>query len=82
MPPENTSWLMIATTSSGMICSLDLASDDSSSPRLADATHVAAIVANNSSDGLPNATAPCVGPPLPQTTMATMIADCNTAKSV
>ena len=82
IPPENTSWLMIATTSSGMICSLDFASADSSRPRLAEATQVAAMVTNNSSDGFPNATAPWVGAPLPQITMVVTIADCATANTV
>ena len=35
MPPENTSCDMIATTSSGMICSLDFASADSARPTVA-----------------------------------------------
>jgi len=29
IPPENTNWLMTATTSSGMICSLDFAKAES-----------------------------------------------------
>ena len=82
MPPENTSWLMIATTRSGMICSLDFASDDSSRPRFAEATQVAAIVTNNSRAGLPRATAPCVPDPLPQITIAVTIADWASAKMV
>ena len=48
-----------------MICSLDFASADSNRPRLAEATQVAAMVTNNSNDGLPSATAPGVGPPAP-----------------
>src|SRR5262245_41103759 len=46
MPPENTSWDMIATTSSGMICSCDLANADSASPTIAAATVVTAMSTN------------------------------------
>ncbi len=42
MPPENTNWDMIAITSSGMICSLDLASADNARPTIAAHTVVAA----------------------------------------
>src|SRR5215471_16225930 len=42
MPPENTSCDMTATTSRGMICSFDLAMDDSTSPSIAEATVVMA----------------------------------------
>nr|VTP04372.1 hypothetical protein BIN_B_04429 [Mycobacterium kansasii] len=75
MPPENTSCDITATTSSGMICSLDLAIADNASPSIAEATQVNATSANSSRPGLPNATAPCVGPPLPISTMIVTIAD-------
>src|SRR6516165_10276180 len=58
MPPENTSCDMTATTSSGMICSLDLAMDDNTNPSIAEATVVIAMSTNSSRLGLPNATAP------------------------
>src|ERR1700758_1489202 len=53
MPPENTSCDMIATTSSGMICSLDLAMDDNTKPSIAEATVVIATSTNSSISGLP-----------------------------
>src|ERR1700694_919286 len=82
IPPENTSCDMIATTSSGMICSLDLATADSANPSIAEATQAEAMSTNSSRLGLPSATAPWVGPPLPNTTMAVTIADCTTANTV
>src|ERR1700760_2092144 len=69
MPPENTSCDMTATTSKGMICSLDLATADNAKPSIAEATHVDATSTNNSTAGFPNATAPWVGAPLPSTVM-------------
>src|SRR6267143_250973 len=45
MPPQNTSCDMIATTTSGMICSFDLASAESARPTVAAATQVAATSA-------------------------------------
>src|SRR5690349_25075660 len=82
MPPENTSCDMTATTSNGMICSLDLATADRASPSMADATHVSATSANSSRPGLPNATAPWVGAPFPSTAMMLTIADWTIAKTV
>ena len=82
MPPENTSCDITATTNSGMICSFDLAMADSASPSIAEATHVNATSANSSRPGLPRATAPWVGPPLPISTMTVTIADWMTAKTV
>ncbi|COZ56209.1 Uncharacterised protein [Mycobacterium tuberculosis] len=58
MPPENTSCDMTATTSRGMICSLDLAIADSANPSIAEATQVTATSTNSSRSGLLNATAP------------------------
>ena len=81
MPPENTNWLMIATTSSGMICSLDFASADSARPTMAAATVVAAMVTNSSRVALPSTVAPWVGPPLPMIVIAVTIADCRTANT-
>ena len=85
MPPENTSWLMIATTSSGMICSAERASADRARPTIAAATVVNAMSTNNSRlrlpITLPASTAP--GPhPLPMIAMAVTIADCTTANAV
>src|SRR6201992_418356 len=57
-PPENTSCDMTATTSSGMIWSLDLATADNANPSIAEATDVAATSTNSSRPGLPNAAAP------------------------
>src|ERR1700682_2451530 len=82
MPPENTSCDMIATTSRGMICSLDLATADNANPSIADATQAEAMSTNSSRLGLPSATAPWVGAPLPTTTMAVTIADCTPANTV
>lgn len=65
MPPENTSCDMTATTSSGMNCSFDLATADNASLSIAEATQVKATSANSFRPGLPNTTAPWVGPPLP-----------------
>ncbi len=65
-----------------MICSLDLATADSASPSMAEATHVSATSTNNSRPGLPNATAPWVGAPLPSTAMMVTIADWTIAKTV
>ena len=52
MPPENTSWDITATTSSGMICSFDLASAESARPTIAAVTQVNATSAYNSRVGL------------------------------
>src|ERR1700757_3625880 len=82
MPPENTSCDMTATTSSGMICSLDFAMDDNTKPSIAEATVVMAMSTNSSRLGMPNATAPWVGPPLPTIAIATTIADWTTANTV
>src|ERR1700756_320556 len=82
IPPENTNCDMIATTSSGMICSLDLANADSARPTIAAATHVAAMSTNNSNVGFPSATAPRLGEPLAATAIAIAIADCSTANTV
>src|SRR5258705_12897824 len=41
IPPENTSCDITATTSSGIICSFDLANADSARPTIAAATQVA-----------------------------------------
>ena len=85
MPPENTSWLMTATTSSGMICSADLASADSARPTIAEATVVDAMSTNNSRLRLP-ITAPlstAPGPhPLPRIAIEVTIADWTTANTV
>jgi hypothetical protein len=48
---------MSDTTSSGMICSLERASDDSTKPRIAEATQVAATVTNSSMLEFPSSTA-------------------------
>src|SRR5689334_4109899 len=82
MPPWNTNCDMIAITSSGMICSLDLASAESANPVIAAATQQAATSTYNSRvrGGI---TAPCSVAPgphfLPHTLMPTTIADCNNA---
>ena len=85
MPPENTSCDMIATTSSGMICSLDLASAESARPTIAAATQLAAMSTNSSRLRLPRITAPlstAPGPhPLPNMVMAVTIPDCTTANT-
>src|SRR6202166_1643963 len=75
IPPQNTSCEMTNTTSIGMICSLDRASADSASPSTAPATEVPATFRNSPTLALPTTTSPCVGPPLPYTTIATRIAD-------
>src|ERR1700692_1607888 len=75
IPPQNTSCEMTNTTSIGMICSLDRASEDKTNPSIAAATQVAAAFRNSSTRALPTTTAPCVGPPLPYITTATRIAD-------
>src|ERR1700742_1051676 len=80
MPPWNTSCDMIAITSSGMICSFDLASADSAKPVIAAATKQTATSTYSSSVRLgittPLVTAP--GPQLlPATLMPTTIADCS-----
>src|SRR3954462_11635286 len=82
MPPWNTSCDMIAITSSGMICSFDLASADRARPTIAAPTQQAATSTYNSRDRLgittPLATAP--GPhPFPNMLMATTTADCSRA---
>src|SRR5215203_1060876 len=76
MPPWNTSCDMIAITSSGMICSFDLAIDERAKPTIAAPTQHAATSTYNSRDRLgitaPLSTAP--GPqPLPQMLIATTI---------
>ena len=43
---------------------------------------VAATSTNSSRPGLPSATAPCVGPPLPSIAMTVTIADWMIAKTV
>ena len=58
IPPENTNCDITATTSRGMICSLDLAMAQSADPSIAEATQVAATSTNSSKPGLPSATAP------------------------
>lgn len=72
---------MSDTTSSGMICSLERASADSSSPSIAAATHVAATATNSSRVAFPSSTAGRLGAPLPITTMAVAIAACTTANT-
>src|SRR6202023_3743577 len=52
MPPWNTNWDMIATTSSGMICSFDLASAESARPTIAAATQATATSMNTSPVGV------------------------------
>src|ERR1700739_1713754 len=47
-PPASASGSMSHTTSSGMICSLERAIDDNTTPRIAEATQVAATVTNSS----------------------------------
>src|SRR6478736_9719514 len=78
MPPWNTSCDMIAITSSGMICSFDLASADSARPTIAAPTQHAATSTYNSRDRL-GITAPLVtapGPqPFPQMLIATTMPD-------
>src|SRR5689334_8644902 len=82
MPPWNTNCDMIAITSSGMICSFDLASAESAKPVIAAATQHAATPTYNSRvrGGM---TAPLVTAPgphfLPHTLMPTTTADCNHA---
>src|SRR5262249_30102063 len=72
--PQSTNCIIRDTTSSGMICSLERASDDSSRPSIAAATQVAATTTNSSIVALPSSTAGRVGVPLPSTTMAVAIA--------
>ncbi len=83
MPPHSTSCAITDTTNSGMICSLERTNDEMARPRMAEATHVAATVANSSKVAAkvewPSSTAPRVGAPLPTTTIAVMIADCTIA---
>ena len=64
MPPWNTSCDMIAITSSGMICSFDLASAESARPTIAAAMQQAAMSTNNSRLRL-GITAPLVTAPGP-----------------
>ncbi len=82
MPPWNTSCDMIAITSSGMICSFDLASAESAKPTIAAATQQAAMSTYSSRVRL-GITAPLVTAPgphfLPHMLMATTIADCSNA---
>src|SRR3984957_4664013 len=82
MPPENTSCDMTATTSRGMIWSLDLATADSAKPSMAEATVVNATSTNSSRPGLPIAAAPRVGPPLPSSAITVTIADWTIANTV
>src|SRR3954454_25182466 len=65
MPPWNTSCDMIAITSSGMICSLVLASSEVAKPTLDAPTQHAATSTYNSRDRL-GITAPLVTAPAPQ----------------
>ena len=58
-----------------MIWPWERASAESARPSRAEATHVAAISANNSTVALGSTTAPWVGAPLPQITITTKIAD-------
>ena len=74
MPPASTSCDMIDTTSSGMICSFDCATAESSSPRIADATQVPATVTNNENVELPKKGGCAVGAPFPIRTMIVAIA--------
>src|ERR1700728_1217664 len=81
MPPENTSWDMIDTTSIGMIWSCDWASADSAMPSSAAPTQVAATVTNSSRLTLPSSTAFEIGVPQPITEIAVAIAACTIAKT-
>ena len=67
-----------------MICSLERTSDEIANPRIAEATQVAATVANSSTVAAtvpwPSSRPPRVGVLLPITTIAVMIADCTIAK--
>src|ERR1700712_3351334 len=84
-PPENTNCDMIATTSSGMICSLDLANADSARPTVAAHTVAAAIPMNNSmvaavSDE-PRKRPPFLGVPTPMSVIAVTMLDCTIANT-
>src|SRR5215218_6848816 len=84
MPPWKTSCDMIAITSSGMICSLDLAKAESARPTIAAATQQADMSTNSSMLRLgiiePLVTAP--GPHfLPQMLMAVTMLDCRIANA-
>src|SRR5260370_13016941 len=83
IPPENTSCDITATTSSGIICSFDLASADSARPTIAATTQVAAMSLYSSTVRFiadPVVTAP--GPHFfPRTAMTTTIADCGDANN-
>ena len=81
MPPENTSWDMIDTTSIGMIWSCDWASADSAMPSSAAPTQVAATVTNSSNRTSPSSTGPDSGLPQPITEMAVAIAAWTIAKT-
>ena len=78
MPPANTICAMSVTTVSGSTWLLVCASDDTNRPRIADATHVAAMPTNSSSVGLPNRFA-SGNAPLPIVTISTRMADWITA---
>jgi hypothetical protein len=80
-PPASTSCSISETTSSGMICSLERAIDDSTRPRMADATQVAATVTNSSRLAFPSSSADCLGAPLPTSTMPVAIAASATANA-
>src|ERR1700731_205391 len=85
MPPQNTSCDMIATTSSGMICSFDLASAESAKPTVAAATQATATSMNSSTVGLGNIAPLVTDPlphPLPTTLIAVTIPACITANTV
>src|SRR5579884_2683546 len=81
IPPQSTNCDMIDTTSSGMICSLELARADSSRPSIADATQVAATVRKSENVALPKKGGCAVGAPLPSRTMAVAIAAWIVAKT-
>ena len=78
MPPTNTTCTISVTTVSGSTWLLVCASDDTNRPRIADATHVAAMPTNSSSVGLPNRFA-SGSAPLPIVTISTRMADWITA---
>src|SRR4029077_125661 len=83
IPPEKTTCDITATTSSGIICSFDLASADSARPTIAATTQVAAMSMYSSRVrfiAAPVVTAP--GPHFfPRTAMTTTIADCSDANN-
>ena len=76
IPPENTNCDITATTSRGMICSLDLAMAPRANPRLAQQSKVAATSTNSLKTGLAQRDkAPGIGQPFPIIAMMVTIAD-------